>query len=88
MTEKAEWELVDAPLPGTRPTLREVLRALLGRHWGWKLFGAAIIASLALTLMLMLTGMAVLLVTATALLSLGIGKLRQWLGRRQRSIMR
>lgn len=88
MTEKAEWELVDAPLPGARPTLREVLKALLGRHWGWKLLGTAIIASLVLALMVMLTGMAVLLVTAGAVLSIGIGKLRQWLGRSQRSLMR
>lgn len=88
MTEKSEWELVDAPLPGTRPTLREVLKALLGRHWGWKLLGMAIIASAVLALMVMLTGMAVLLVTAGAILSIGIGKVRQWLGRGQRSLMR
>lgn len=88
MTEKAEWELIDAPLPGTRPTLREVLKALLGRYWGWKLLGTAILASVVLALMVMLTGMAVLLVTAGAVLSIGIGKLRQWLGRSQRSIMR
>ena len=88
MTEKAEWELVDAPLPGARPTLREVLKALLGRHWGWKLLGTAIIASLVLALMVMLTGMAVLLVTVGAVLSIGIGKLRQLLGRSQRSLMR
>ncbi len=98
MTEKTEWELIDETSFGTGEgagmrqaaplTLRDMMKALLGRYWGWKLLGAAIVASVVITLMVMLTGVAVVLVTACALLSLGIGKLRQWLGRSERSVMR
>lgn len=88
MTEKTEWELVDAPSPGTRPTLRDVLKALLGPHWRWKIAGAAVVASVALALLLTLTGVAALLLVAVAILSIGVGKLRHWLGRGRRAVRR
>lgn len=88
MTEKPEWELLDAPPQGARPKLRDILKALLGPHWRWKMFGAALVASLALTLMLMLAGVAVVLIVAGTLLSFGIGKLRRWLGRERRVVIR
>ena len=100
MTEKTEWELVDEASLGAGAdagttarqaaplSLRDMMKALLGRYWGWKLLGAAIAASVVITLLVMLTGVAVVLITAGALLSLGIGKLRQWLGRDERSVMR
>lgn len=91
MTEKTDWELVDGPSPAApAPTLQEMLRALLGRHWRWKLAGIAIVAALALTLVITLAvtvaGVAVVLLGAGALLSLAIAKLRRWIGREQRTL--
>lgn len=85
MTEKTEWELLDGPPSGERPTLRHVLKALLGRHWMWKIAGVAVVASLALVLLAMLAGVVIVLMAVGAILSIGIASLRRWLGRDQRS---
>jgi len=88
MSGKMEWEVVDAPvpeaqLPHARPTLRQLMQALLGRWWRWKLIGAAVVASLALALLVSLAGIAMLVVSVAALLSIAIGKFRQSLRRAQ-----
>lgn len=89
MNQKTEWELVeDGTAPGSRPALRDVLKALLGRHWGWKVAGMAIVATVLLALLLTVTGVVALLMIAGAVLSISIGKLRRWLGRGNRSLMR
>lgn len=89
MNQKTEWELVeDGTAPGPRPALRDVLKAMLGRHWGWKVAGMATVATVLLALLLTVTGVVALLMIAGAVLSIGIGKVRQWLGRGNRSLMR
>jgi len=82
MSGKMEWEVVDepmpeAPLPNARPSLTQLLQALLGRWWRWKLFGIALAASLVLALLVSLAGIALLVVSVAALLSFAIGKFRQ-----------
>lgn len=84
MTEKTEWEVVDAPAPGARShgagfRLPQLLREILGPHWKWKIAGAAVVAGLALGLVLAIAGVAIVTLTAVALVSFAIAKLRQWL---------
>lgn len=91
MTEKTDWELVDGPSSTAQaPTLRDMLRALLGRNWRWKIAGIGIVASLVLVLVVTLAitaaGVAFILLATGAVLSLGIAKLRRWLGRGQRAL--
>lgn len=78
MSEKTEWEVVDEPRPESRQTMRDLMKALLGRRWRWKLAGAATVASLAIVFFATLIGMTVLAMSAAAIISIGIGKLRQW----------
>jgi hypothetical protein len=84
MSDKIEWEVVDAPMPEgpspqaqARPALKQLLQALLGRWWRWKLFGIAVAASLLLAVLVSLAGIALLVVSVVALLSFAIGKFRQ-----------
>jgi len=89
MNEKSEWELVDdGTAPGARPGLRDVLKAMLGHHWRWKVAGIAVVGTVLLLLLLTLTGVFALLMIAGAILSISISKLRQWLGRGDRTLMR
>lgn len=94
MNEHTEWELLDAPpsdagrQPRPRPRLQDVLKALLGPHWRWKTFGMAVLASMMLVLLVTLTGIALVLVAAGALLSIGAAKLRRWLARERRVVVR
>jgi hypothetical protein len=88
MSEKMEWEVVDAPmpeapLPNGRPTFKLLMQALLGRWWRWKLLGIALAASLLLAVLVSLAGIALLVVSSVALLSFAIGKFRQSLRRAQ-----
>jgi hypothetical protein len=93
MTQKTDWELLDTTARHTRPaSLPDMLKTLLGRHWRWKLAGIALVAGLALTLVIVfavtLAGIAVLVLGATALFSLAVARLRRWLGREQRALVR
>ena len=83
MTEKVDWELVDAPSSsdhGKRRATREAMHAMLGRWWKWKIAGTAVVTVLTLALFATLTGALVLLFVAGTLLSIGVRKLKQWLG--------
>lgn len=82
MSEKIEWEVVDAPAPQqarpqARPTLKLLLQALLGRWWRWKLFGIAVAICLTLALVISLAGVTLLVVSVAGLLSFVISKFRQ-----------
>lgn len=92
MNEHTEWEVLDAPPSDAgrqaRPRLQDVLKALLGPHWRWKIFGMAVLASMMLVLLVTLTGIALVLVAAGALLSIGAAKLRRWLARERRAVVR
>jgi hypothetical protein len=91
VTEKVEWEVVDAPSPESNShqrqphTHKHLLEALLGRWWRWKIAGVATVAILALVFFFTLASIFILVVPAIAVLSLGISKLGQWLRREQRS---
>lgn len=91
MNEKTDWELLDGPSPAAKaPSLQELLRALLGRGWRWKLAGVAVIAGLVLalvvTLAITVAGVAIVLLGTAALLSLVVARLRRWIGRSQRAL--
>lgn len=92
MSEKIEWEVVDEAGPrasaGAPPSLGEVLKAMLGRHWRWKIAGAAIVGTIILALILTLTGVVALVMVSVAVLSVAISKLRRWIGRDRRSLTR
>lgn len=85
MTEKSEWEIVDSneapsgqrppPLP---PTLPEMLRALLGRWWAWKVAGVAVVFGALLVLLATVAGVLVVLAAGAALLSAAVAKFRRW----------
>lgn len=94
MQEKTEWELVDEPMPQSgsqrrsqeraqanpqgAPGMAQILKAMMGRWWRWKLLGAALFTVLAVAMLAMLTGVFALIAAAGAVLAIGIGKLRQW----------
>lgn len=92
MTEKVEWEVVDTPEAGNDRNARnehharrvhatgEAMHAMLGRWWKWKIAGTAILTVATLALFATLTGALVLLFVAGTLLSVGVRKLKQWLG--------
>jgi hypothetical protein len=92
MTEKTEWELVDAPASESaeaqqrqkqaqQQTLWRSMQALLGPWWRWKLAGTAILAAATLAFFITVTGVAIVLLSAAALVALGVNKVRQVLRR-------
>jgi hypothetical protein len=81
MTEYAEWDVADAPRTASRQTLAEVMKARLGPWWRWKLAGAAVVASLAVPLLIMLNGILILGMGIATVAIIGIRKLGQWLRR-------
>lgn len=89
MTEKTEWEVVDGPSANTRQTPQGLLKALLGPHWRWKVAGTVIVAGMALMLFAAFASLFLVGLAVVAILSLGIGKLRQVLYRgRSRGVSR
>lgn len=82
MTERVEWEVVDAPAPGKRPTMQQLMKTLLGPWWRWKIAGAATVAAVVVVFFATLTGIILLLMVAIGIMSVGIGKFRRWLRRR------
>lgn len=89
MTERVDWELIDAPQEGgaggARRTPRDAMQAMLGRWWKWKLAGTAAVSLLTLAFFATLTGALVLLFALGTLLAAGVRRLKQWFaaGRRE-----
>lgn len=84
MTEKTEWEIVDAPPSASsdpRQTVWHALRAMLGPWWRWKLAATTIVAALTLAFFVALTGAMILVAAATAAVAIGIGRFRRWMRR-------
>lgn len=85
MTEKTEWEVVDEPTQAKGSNfkrgkgLQDLMSGLLGRWWRWKVAGASLVGIVAFAIVATLSIMLVLLMTAGAVLALGIAKIRQWL---------
>lgn len=90
MTEKTEWEIVDADASpqDTRQTLHQLMKNMLGTWWRWKVAGVAIAAGAALMFFLTVTAIFILGVMAAAIVSIGVGKLRQWFRARPGSAVR
>jgi hypothetical protein len=94
MQEKMEWEIVDEAMPqagsqrraqgGARASapggagMKQILLAMMGPWWRWKLLGAALFGALALVMLAMLTGVLALVAAVGTILAIAIGKLRQW----------
>jgi hypothetical protein len=84
MIEKTEWEIVDVPhaenrhAPDGRKSLLQMMQALLGPWWRWKLAALVTLAVLALVFFVAAIGVLLIVGTGAALLGLGAGKLRQW----------
>ena len=85
MTEKPDWELVDGTEsrrsdgpPPPPPTVPEVLRALLGRWWAWKLAGVALIFGALLVLLATVAGVLVVIAAGAALVSAAVARFRKW----------
>lgn len=84
MSEKVEWEVVDtegAQPNGPRPPRSpdELLKAMLGPWWRWKVGAVTVVAGLALLFFAALAGVVVLTVIAFAMLALAFARLRSWL---------
>ena len=88
MTEKPEWEVVDAPPQDTRQTLQQLLKNMLGPWWRWKIAGLVVAAGAALIFFLTVTAVFVLGVMAVAVVSIGVAKIRQWLRSKPGSAVR
>lgn len=86
MVEKTEWEVVDAPEQARRPSMRDILKGMLGPHWRWKVLGGAVVAGITLVFFAAITTLAVLAGAAGALILLVIGKIRQWLHRAEHTV--
>lgn len=84
MIEKTEWEVIDEgaqPPPNTRPTAQQLLRAVLGPYWRWKLAGLFIITGVILTLLAAFVGVIVLVLSAAAIVFFATTRIRRWLQR-------
>lgn len=80
MPEHTEWEIVDTPsAPNGRKSFRQMMQAILGRRWRWKVAGVGTVAVVSLTLFAMLTGVVILFMTLFGLLSVAVAKLMQWI---------
>jgi len=94
MTEKVEWEIVDSPAEASqekasqeaRPTVRQMMKKLLGPWWKLKLVSIASITSLLLVLFAALVGTFVLMLSAGALIATGVAKFRQKLRGHRREV--
>ncbi len=93
MPEKTEWEIVDGPdgpsQQETRqspPTPQQMMRNMLGKWWRWKIAGFILAAGVALVFFLTVTSAVVLVLVAAGIVSIGVGRVRQWLRRPGSSI--
>jgi len=93
MNDKVEWEVVDNEEgrrrndgheaygnqpPPRAPNPQEVLKAMLGPWWRWKLAAIFTIGGIALIIVATVAGILVVTGLAFALLALAIVKLRAW----------
>ncbi|HJV86860.1 MAG TPA: hypothetical protein VJ698_15450 [Noviherbaspirillum sp.] len=79
MTEKAEWEVVDHERVASRPNVADVMRALLGPWWRWKLAASAVVTCIALTLIVTLSGILVSVLLMVGVTVIALRKVGSWL---------
>ncbi len=89
MTEKTEWEVVDdggqpneSDSSNVRPTTQQLLRAMLGPYWRWKLAGFFILTAITLAILAAFVGVIVLILSAAAIVLFATSRIRRWLQRR------
>ncbi|TCS36948.1 hypothetical protein EDC30_105170 [Paucimonas lemoignei] len=77
---KSEWSSHDQAQSRAQGAagMKPLLQAMMGRWWRWKLIGAGLFAALTLIMVAMLTGVVALIAAASAVLAIGITKVRQW----------
>lgn len=87
MNDKTEWEVVDEPSSGTRPrpAMRHLMETLLGRGWRWKVAGGIAIAAVAVVFFASVSIVVALLMATVAVISIGVGKIKQMMGNSKRS---
>lgn len=66
--------------------MKPLLQAMMGPWWRWKLVGAGLFAALALITVAMLTGVVALVAAVSAVLAIGIAKVRQWTRRHSNAL--
>jgi hypothetical protein len=81
MNQKTEWEVVDHPTGGRRPTMQDLMKSVFGPHWRWKVAGMAVIAGLFLTAGIVMAGIFFVGVAVVALALLITAQCRYWLTR-------
>lgn len=88
MNDKTEWEVVDEASSGARPrpTVRHLMENLLGRGWRWKVAGGVAMAAVAVVFFATISIVVAMLMAAAAIISIGVGKVRQMMGSRKRSV--
>lgn len=91
MSDKTEWEVVDGPSPGARPmprpNIRHLMQHLLGRGWRWKVAGGIAVAAVAVVFFATVSIVVALLMATVAVISLGVGKVRQMMDSRKKSMV-
>jgi hypothetical protein len=77
MTEKTEWEVVDEPGRKQRDwTLWQLMQALLGKRWQWKLAAFTVAAGTALLLLAVVSFVTIAIALTTAGLFFVFNKLK------------
>lgn len=85
MSQKPDWEVVDESPRAGGHQLKDVMKALLGPAWRWKLAGFAAVALLALSVLTVFVGVAIVGLVTVALLLIVAAKIRSVFYRMRRS---
>lgn len=85
MNDKPEWELIDRPGRGRKLRASDLLRAVLGPYWRWKLAGIAVAAAALLTVGVLVAGVFIVGLVVVAMALLIAVQLRHWTGRAYRA---
>lgn len=81
MNHKTDWEVVDHGPRGRRPSPQDLMRAILGPHWRWKIAGMTIVAGAILTVAVLVAGV-FFVGAAVVILAMVIAlQFRHWLSR-------
>lgn len=88
--EQAEWEVVDTVGPQDPPTATraQMMRAMLGPWWRWKMVGVVLLLCAVLALVFAIAGVLFVVGIGVVLVSLIVAKVRQLLRQGSRSVTR
>lgn len=85
MNDKTEWEVLDRPGHGRKLRAGDLLRAVLGPNWRWKLAGIAVAAAALLTVGVLVAGVFFVGLVVVAMALLIALQLRHWTERAYRA---